>query len=72
MQQIVFLLCENSSMVYILFYSFFPAVRGGRIPHITQVAAADVHSAAQWEFNCYVLPKTPQSQEAQRVSGITV
>lgn len=63
----------QDSIAYITFdLETTDLIREGRIPHITQVAAAVVHSAAQWEFNCYVLPKIPQSQEAQRVSGITV
>ena len=40
------------------------------MPHITQIAAVDVHSSR--EFNCYVLPKLPQSTEAQHISGIVV
>jgi hypothetical protein len=45
-------------------------VRDGRIPHITQIAASDVNSSR--EFNCYVIPKVPQSSEAQKISGIVV
>ncbi|KAL4229626.1 hypothetical protein ACF0H5_010013 [Mactra antiquata] len=43
-------------------------IRGDQVPHITQIAAQEVHSVAK--FNRYVIPKLPITPAAERVTKI--
>ncbi|XP_062607329.1 uncharacterized protein LOC134269118 [Saccostrea cucullata] len=45
-------------------------VRGGKYPHITQIAASVVGSVS--EFSAYVYPKVPIASTAQQITGIIV
>ncbi|XP_048257443.1 uncharacterized protein LOC124114456 isoform X1 [Haliotis rufescens] len=45
-------------------------IRGGKMPHITQIAASDMETGKG--FSTYVLPKVPISTTAQQVTGIIV
>ena len=45
------------------------SVRGGVVPHITQIAATNLQTGDK--LNLYVRPGCPISAEAQRVTGIT-
>ncbi|XP_062576228.1 uncharacterized protein LOC134238121 [Saccostrea cucullata] len=45
-------------------------MRGGKYPHITQIAASVVGSVS--EFSAYVYPKVPIASTAQQIAGIIV
>ena len=49
-------------------YSLSFLVRGGQIPHITQIAAIEPGSKST--FDSYIIPTIPISPEAQQITGI--
>ena len=51
-------------------YITYISVRGGQMPHITQLSA--VEQASGKSFNRYIRPKIPISDNAQQVTGITM
>ncbi|WAR09109.1 hypothetical protein MAR_019067, partial [Mya arenaria] len=48
----------------------YQSVRGGQMPHITQLDAVELSSGKT--FNCYIRPEIPISDNAQQVTGITM
>ncbi|KAK3100488.1 hypothetical protein FSP39_020887 [Pinctada imbricata] len=48
--------------------SSYQSVKQGIMPHITQIAAVEMHSGNQ--FTCYVLPKVLIKASAEKVTGI--
>ena len=63
-----FIFNEHAIIIYniVLFHYF--SVQHGVMPHITQIAAANVSTRAS--FNTYVTPKQPIAFGAQQVTGI--
>ncbi|KAK3105392.1 hypothetical protein FSP39_024132 [Pinctada imbricata] len=60
---------KNMSPTYIVFdLETTGLIRQGIMPHITQIAAVEMHSGNQ--FTCYVLPKVPIEASAEKVTGI--
>ena len=47
------------------------SVEHGIHPHITQICVMDLHNSTN-KFTTYVLPKTPITEDAERVTGISV
>ncbi|WAR24663.1 hypothetical protein MAR_038332, partial [Mya arenaria] len=45
-------------------------IRGGQMPHITQLAAVELSSGQT--FNCYILPEISISDNSQQVTGISM
>ena len=54
-----------------MIFTYIFAVRSKQIPHITQIAAVEVGGSGK-EFNSYVMPQLPMSDEALQMTRIVV
>jgi hypothetical protein len=55
-------------VIMIVILIFWITVRGGRMPHITQIAAKII--GTNDKFSAYIIPKMPISSTAQDITGI--